>query len=179
MLSVPASLQRRALEVEGWLDLGCADTAIAKVTPLLEVPGARPIGLFLSVRALVALSEFARALEQLDELRDLHHEPEWFDLTEAWCRKRLGDIPGAADCMERLIAREPRNAIGHFNLGCYLTLIGQTERAIVLIARACRLDATFAGEPLDDPDLDALRGRADFEALRTRAVEAGEDEPPF
>lgn len=180
MLSVPASLQRRALEVEGWLDLGCTTTALDKLAPLLAVPGARPIGLFLSVRALVTLGDFALALTQLDELRDLHHEPEWFDLTEAWCRKRTGDIQGAARCMERLIGREPRSAIGHFNLGCYLALMGETARAIGLLRQACRLDASFRSTPLDDTDLDGLRGRPDFEALRAREVEphAEDEETP-
>lgn len=168
MLAVPPSLQRRAIEVDGWLDLGCPETALAKVEPLLSVPGARAVGLRLRVRAYVDLGRFGEALDDLEALRSLHHDPEWLDLTEAWCCKRTGRLQDAAGCMERLIQREPGNAVGYFNLGCYLALAGDAERALSMLHRACTLDATFRGEPLDDPDLDCLRERAEFALLRAR-----------
>lgn len=166
MLSVPPSLQRRALEVEGWFELGCAETALRKVEPLLAVPGARPLGLFLRVRALVALERHAEALADLQTVRNLPHDPEWLELTEAWCQKRLDNLPAAAACMERLIERRSRCAIGHFNLGCYLALLGDSKRALAEVTVACGLDPAFRGEPLDDPDLHSLHGLPEFDALR-------------
>ncbi|MEZ5966233.1 MAG: tetratricopeptide repeat protein [Planctomycetota bacterium] len=167
MLAVPHSLQRRALEVDGWLDLGCPDVALRKLEPLLANPGARSVGLRLRVRAFVELERFVDALADIESLRPLHHDPEWLDLTEAWCCKRTGRLPRAIACMERLIQREPANATAHFNLGCYLAIAGDKERALDMVTRACSLDATFRGAPLDDPDLDNLRLDAAFLRLRT------------
>lgn len=166
MLAVPQSLQRRAIEVEGWLDLGCPEEALAKLEPLLANPGARPVGLHMRVRAYVELGRFADALADIEALRPLHHDPEWLDLTEAWCCKRTERLSHAIACMERLIHREPGNAIGYFNLGCYLALAGDAARALAMLARACTLDATFRGSPLDDPDLDSIRERSEFALLR-------------
>lgn len=169
VLAVPSSLQRRALEIEGWIELGCPETALAKLEPLLTNPGARSVGLLLRVRAYVELGRFQLALDDIEQMRPLHHDPEWLDLTEAWCCKRVGRLADAAACMERLIRREPGSAIGHFNLGCYLALSGDSERALAMLTRACNLDATFRGTPLDDPDLDVLRARVEFTQLRARA----------
>jgi tetratricopeptide (TPR) repeat protein len=166
VFSVPASLQRRAIEVDGWLDLGCPKVALEKLEPLLAAPGARSAALFFRVRAYVALKQYRDALVDLGEARNVHHDPEWLELTQAWCMKRVGDLAGAAQCMERIIERDPASGIGHFNLGCYLALQGDAERALAMVARACRLDAHFRGAPLDDHDLDLLRGRPEFEALR-------------
>lgn len=170
VLAVPQSMVRRALEVEGWLEFGCHDIALEKVQPLLEVPGARIAGLFLRARALVDAGRFTDALRDIEELRPLHDDQDWVDLTEAWCRKRLGDVPGAADCMRRLIVRDGRNAIGHFNLGCYLALLGDRRGALDELTTACGLDDTFRGSPLDDDDLSSLHGEAEFEALRQDGV---------
>ncbi len=166
-LAVPPSLQRRADEVEGWLELGCPQLALEKVEPLLKTPGARAVGLYLRVRANVELSHFAEGLRDLEELRPQHHDPEWFDLTEAWCCKRVGQLADAVRCMERLLRRQPGSAVGHFNLGCYLAKLGDADLAMHSLSRACVLDDCFRGVPLDDPDLDSLRGRVDFTALRT------------
>lgn len=168
MLAVPHSLQRRAVEVDGWLDLGCPELALRKLEPLLANPGARAVGLHLRVRALVELGRFEEALADIETLRPLHHDPEWLDLTEAWCCKRIGRLAHAVVCMERLIRREPGNAIGHFNLGCYLAIAGESDRAMAMVTRACALDATFRGPALDDPDLDNIRARAEFARLRER-----------
>ncbi|HLU40247.1 MAG TPA: tetratricopeptide repeat protein [Planctomycetota bacterium] len=163
---VPPSLQRRANEVEGWLELRCPHIALEKVEPLLRVPGARPVALYLRVRALVDAGRCAEALRDIDELRTMHHEPEWLDLTEAWCCKRVGRIADAVACMERLVRRDPKSAIGYFNLGCYLALLGHHDMAMRALRRACALDSAFRGVPLDDPDLDSVRDRRDFAELR-------------
>ena len=64
-ISVPKSLARLALEIEGWLELRRPDQALAKLEPLLEVPGARPAGLYFKARALVESNQHERALEAM------------------------------------------------------------------------------------------------------------------
>ena len=77
------------------MELGCAEHALSKMQPLDAPPEARPVALRLRARALVDLKRFPQALETLVELRRVEHDADWVDTTEAWCRKRLADVPGA------------------------------------------------------------------------------------
>ena len=168
-MKLPKSLGRVAIEVEGWLEIGCPERALEKMQRLLETPGARPIALALQVRALVDLKRYAEALDALDEASYFEHDADWKDLTEAWCRKRLDDMPGAMACMERLLRRDPRSAIGHFNLGCYLALSGDLEQAIDEVSLACGIDEKYRALLPDEHDLDSLRDDPRFESLLPRA----------
>lgn len=165
MLSIPESLRRCAAEIEGWLDLGCPEKALEKLGPLLATAAARPAGLYLRARALVELGQHAKALADIAEIRPFDPDPDWLDLAEAWCLKRTDDLDGAAQCMERLIARSHRSAIGHFNLGCYLALLGQRDRAIEEITLACGLEDQYRQAAATEPDLELLRGDPRFEQL--------------
>ncbi len=167
-MPAPARFQRLQLEIEGWLELGCWDRALDRVTPLLEDPESRLLGLEHSIQALVGLGRFAEALEQLTELRRGSGDSEQIELTEAWCRKRVGDVHGAAACMERLISKKHRSAIGHFNLGCYLALLGERERALHEITLACGLEPELRQSLVDEPDVDLLRDDPRFTQLLPR-----------
>lgn len=174
LIQVPPSLQRLRLEIEGWLDLRCPERAMQRLEALLEHPAGRAVGLELRIRALVGMGRYRDALQDLEELRTLQHDPEWLELTEAWCRKRVADLPAAVGCMERLLQLKPRSAMGHYNLGCYLALLGQKDRAIDEVTVACGIDADFRELARDEPDLDALHGDERFVLLIRPAGETPE-----
>ncbi len=67
--------------------------------------------------------------------------------------------------MEQLIARKPKSDIGHYNLGCYLALAGERDRAIDEVTIACGLTDELRDHARDEPDLDCLRNDARFRAL--------------
>ncbi len=165
MIPVPASLQRLALEIDGWLDLRCPDKALERVAPLLADPKGRSAGLAFRIRALIEQRQYPAALADLAELRQLKHDAEWIELTEAWCKKRIADLPGAIACMERLVQKVPRSAIGHFNLGCYLALSGERERALDEVSVACGIDPQFRDLARGEPDLDSLQDDERFRQL--------------
>lgn len=165
MFPVPKDLERLAEEIDGWLDLRCPDKALDRLQPLLDRPDARPEGLALRIRAYVSTKRFAEALADVAVLRTTDYDAEWLDLVEAWCRKRMQDLPGAVRCMEQLIARMPGSAIGHFNLGCYLALSGDARRAVDEVALACGIDEEFRKYLLDEPDLDSLHRDGRFQKL--------------
>ncbi len=175
MIPVPRTLQRLADEIDGWLDLRCPERAIDLLGPMLGDPEGRAAGLTMRVRAYVRQGRHAEALADLAELRQSYAELEWIELTEAWCRKRTDDLPGAVRCMERLLQRHPRSGIGHFNLGCYLALAGELGRAVDEVTIACGIDEEFRNLARDEPDLDPLRTDAGFrQLLRTRAGDGGD-----
>ena len=163
--SVPRSLARLAIEVEGWIDLGCAARALTKIGPLLDHPGARPAGLALRVRALVDIGRFADALAHLQELRSLPHDTEWLAITEGWCRRRTEDLPGAIRCMEELITTSRSSAIGHYNLACYLSLSARIDEAVRMLAHAVALDAKLRSHARTEQDFDSIRSDERFLAL--------------
>lgn len=182
MTGVPKDMQRLATEVDGWLDLRCPDKALEKLQPMLDRPDARSEGLALRVRAYVALKKHKPALADIQELREAAYDPEWLDLTEAWCKKRVQDLPGAIECMQRLLQRNAGSAIGHFNLGCYLALAGERERALDEVTLACGLDGSFRELLFSEPDLETLFKDPRFVALAGTSGESGAeeaDEPPF
>lgn len=169
-MSLPHNLARLALEIEGWLELGAAERALRGLEPLIAHPGARPIGMQLRCHALVALGRFEHALRTLDTIRreSIDVDTEWLEVQDAWCRKRLDDLPGAVAAMYRLLRHDPRSAIAHYNLGCYLALQGHLEESLNEVTVACGLDETFRRHAVDETDLDGLRGDERFEALLRR-----------
>ena len=149
-------------EIDAWISFGCPDRALAKLEPLLTTVGARPAGLALQIRALIELDRYPEALDCIHELRGLGSDDEWLDVTEGWCHKRLDDLQAAIACMQRLVARTRKSAIGHFNLGCYLALDGKVEEAIDEVTLACGLDQNFRLLAEKEHDLESLRDHPRF-----------------
>ncbi len=165
MPPLPQTLQRLAVEIEGWIELGAPERALNGLAPLLEHAATRAIALALRVDANVALGRHAEALQDLEAIQQLDHDREWLDLREAWCRKRTGDVAGAARCMERMLTRTPKSAIAHYNLGCYLALLGEKRRALDELALGCGLDPTLRKGLAGEVDLLSLRDEPDFRCL--------------
>jgi hypothetical protein len=178
VIPVPPSLQRLADEIDGWLDLRCPERALELLRPLLDEPAGRPAGLTMRIRALTRLGQHREAMPDLAELRSGGHVADWVDLTEAWCRKRLQDLPGAIRGLENLVARNPKSDIGHFNLGCYLALAGDRQRAIDEVTLACGLTDGFRDFARDEPDLDNLRNDPTFRQLLRQTGATSEPDDP-
>jgi tetratricopeptide (TPR) repeat protein len=165
VFEVPPSLQRLVDQADGWLDLRCPERALQLLDPLLTHPEGRLEGLALRIRANARLGDFASALTDLGELQAKALDDDWVDLTEAWCRRRTDDLPGAIRCIEQLLARNSRSDIGHFNHACYLALAGERDRAIDALSLACGLNPECRTVARDEPDFDSLRADDRFRQL--------------
>jgi tetratricopeptide (TPR) repeat protein len=173
VFDVPEPLRRLADQIDGWLDLRCPEKALALLEPMLANAAGRPAALVFRVRANIRLGNYREALGDLGELRQLDSTNEWVDLTEGWCRKRTGDLPGAIRCLEQLTRRDGRHAFARFNLACYLALAGQIDRAIDELTMACGLDEECRDHARDEPDFDRLRTDQRFRELIRKARPAG------
>ena len=162
---VPSALQRLVDQVDGWLELRCPERALQLLDPLLANAEGRPAALTLRIRANARLGNFAEALNDISELRRLQATHDWIDLTEAWCRRRHKDLPGAIRCIEQLLDRNHRHDVAHFNLACYLALNEQHDRAIDELSAACGLNPECRNLALDEPDFDNLRTDERFRQL--------------
>ena len=164
-MHVPRALQSLVDQIDGWLDLRCPERALELVEPLLADPEGRATGLTLRIRACARLGHYERALADLGQLRALQSDDDWIDLTEAWCRRRVGDLAGAIRCAQLLVDRNGRSDTGYFNLGCYHALNGDATAAIDALSMACGLNPECRNYLRDEPDLDPLRTDDRFRQL--------------
>lgn len=162
---IPLPLRRLADQIDGWLELRCPEKALELIGPLLADPAARAAGLTMRIRAVIRQGDYRAALQDLGELRMTQAAGDWVELTEAWCRKRTGELPLAIACCERLLAGNHKSDVGHFNLACYLALSGATDRAIDELSLACGLDPGLRDLARDEPDFDLLRNDPRFRQL--------------
>lgn len=92
----------------------------------------------------------------------------WLGL--GWCRKRLGDLPGAIDALEHGLAAFPRQPILLYNLACYHSLVGDVTKAVEHLTQAIALDARFRDLTGSEHDFDPIRGDPRFVAATSVTV---------
>jgi tetratricopeptide (TPR) repeat protein len=68
----------------------------------------------------------------------------------------------------KLIRKEPRNPLAHYNLACSYSLNGRVDRAAVALERAIQLGYRDFRWLSQDPDLSALRKHPHYRRLREK-----------
>lgn len=126
--------------------------------------------LYLKGEALRTLERYADALTPLNQAvllspRDVHL---W--LAIGWCRKRTGRMDLAIEALERAVDIDGADALNHYNLACYLSLMGDKERALAHLSTALKIDPDYRALVDDEPDFDPLRSDPDFRALTSIIV---------
>lgn len=86
-----------------------------------------------------------------------------------------GDWAVAIAVGEELSTLHPDNAILRYNLACAYALGGRVDEAIASLAESAALGFSALDTLETDPDLDSIRGEAEFAAVRT-AVEGNRTE---
>lgn len=82
-------------------------------------------------------------------------EAEWW-VHWAYALREDGKVAEAKAVALRGLERHPDEAILHFNLACYLSLLGELDEAKVELRRSIELDRSFQKVAADDPDLEAV-----------------------
>lgn len=159
-------IQRAA---EGYLELGMPQHALDTLARLDDPAGSDGHPLYLRGEALRAMERYGEALVPLIQAARL--EPEnlhvWFAL--GWCYKRTGQITLAIRALERVVAAEPGEALGHYNLACYWSLAGNKRRALEYLAQALEIDPDYRRLIDDEPDFAPIRSDPQFQAICAEA----------
>jgi uncharacterized Ntn-hydrolase superfamily protein len=89
----------------------------------------------------------------------------WARLLEAARWRRKGDLQKAAEVLQEAIRRFPDQAVLHYDLACYLALLGRKEEALKELEIALQCDPNLKALAQKDDDLRSLRGDPRFEKL--------------
>ncbi len=149
--------QRRLSHAQGYLALGMIAEAEAE---LAQIPSP-----FADSTAVIAVRLAVRH-EQSDwpAVRDLAadlvkrgRDDAGVWVTWAYAARRADTLAAAEAILLEAEKRYTREAIIHFNLGCYACVRGELKLARRRVAQAIALDKAFAKLAVTDPDLTALR----------------------
>jgi len=157
-------------QAEGYLELGMAEHALDALGRLGKAADLSPHALYLRGEALRGLDRHAEALRPLRRAAKADPDNVHVWLALGWCHKRTARIDLAVRALERALEVEPSEALVHYNLACYLSLAGQTPRALAHLSRAITLDPDYRLRAHDEPDFDPIRSDPGFQDLTTIIV---------
>jgi len=81
--------------------------------------------------------------------------PGWW-LSWTYALRREQSVEAAQAVLRKAAELHPHEAMIAYNLACYASVLGDLAEARTLLEIACKLDKTFRGMALDDPDLELL-----------------------
>lgn len=163
-------MRRYEAQAEGYLELGMPEHALERLARLGRSARFSPHGLYLQGEALRSLERHEEALTPLSQAALMAPENVHIWLAIGWCRKRTGRLDLAIEAMERAVEIDPGEALHHYNLACYLSLMGRKRGALVHLARALKIDPSYRALAPGEPDFDPLRSDPDFRALTSIVV---------
>lgn len=146
-------VSKTLMAASGWLDLGLADEALYELEVLPKREHARRRVLTVKLAAQIQLEAWNAASEtaRLLCLKD-PGEPAYF-LRAAFCLHETGDTQAACEWL----LRGPKSLFGmaefHYNMGCYLWILGEDSRARDHIGRALVMDERLREFARTDADL--------------------------
>ncbi len=158
--------QRLILEAEGYLELGMPCQAW-QALKRIDAPLKRFAGhvAYLRGESLRELDQFDEALPQL--LQAAEQAPEniavWVGI--GWCYKRMEQLPRAMDALLSALRQHPEEPILHYNLACYQSLAGMTDRALKSLTHAVKLDSTYRELAHEESDFEPIRHVRQFQEL--------------
>lgn len=120
---------------------------------------------FLLGESLRELRRYREALFPLRRAATLKPKQSNTWLALGWCYKRSGQIEQAAAALEQAIRITPDEAILHYNLACYYSLLRKPLAALRRLKHAIALEPAMKDLVADEADFAPLRRDPAFELL--------------
>jgi tetratricopeptide (TPR) repeat protein len=173
-------------EAEGYLDLAtaCVDRfglqlatrdrmaeRALETLQRLDHNGQRRVEAFyLQGQAYRVMERYADAIVALDQAAELEHDNIHVWLALGWCQKRTGRLDKAIEALEEALQINDRQAIVHYNLACYWSLVRNVKFAVRFLEQAFELDPAFRELVADEHDFDPIREHPRFQELMSVIV---------
>jgi Flp pilus assembly protein TadD len=140
----------------GWLELGLPEDALGELKSL--TPTERMLRPALEIRLLAEMeSGHWNQGAETGRLLCLHAPKESkFFLHAAYCLHETGDTLAAKDWLMRGPAALQKDPLFHYNLACYLAVLGDRKNARFHLKQAFSMDADLRTSAKEDHDLSCL-----------------------
>jgi Flp pilus assembly protein TadD len=126
-------------------------------------------GCYLLGESLRELCRYNEAIYPLRRSLELIPDDIHVCMALGWCYKRVGQIDLAIETLEHALSVEPGEAILHYNLACYWSLVRDRRQALRYLAEALEIDGNFRDLVHGEPDFDPLRSDPLFRSLTRSA----------
>ena len=158
-------LQRARGAAEGYLELGMPEHALQALQRHGNAVQSDARGCYLLGECLRELCRYDEAIVPLRRSLELIPDDIHVCMALGWCYKRLGQLTHAIEALEHALSIEPGEAILHYNLACYWSLVLDRRRALRYLAEALEIDSNFRDLVHGEPDFDPLRSDPFFRSL--------------
>lgn len=149
-------LKRLRKEVEGYLELDLPDLAEEELNTLPTVAAGHPYVLDARLAILMHRKAWPEAVETgLTGCAAVPGQPGFFIHT-AFCLHEMGRTEEAHLLLLSGPSALHREPLYHYNMGCYLSVLGRVDEARRHLADAFRLDSSLRTFAKSDRDLAAL-----------------------
>ncbi|MDB6078344.1 MAG: hypothetical protein JWO82_2091 [Akkermansiaceae bacterium] len=142
----------------GWLELGLPEEALTELTTLSARERMRRHALELRLLAEMEAQRWNAAADTGRLLCMKEPKEARFFIHAAYCLHETGDTLAARDWLMKGPAALMNDPLFHYNLACYLAVLGERKRAKTHLDRAFELDESLKETAQADTDLEALRG---------------------
>jgi len=151
------STERHTEYARGFLALGLLAESSRELGKIARKDRSLPIVLATRIDLHTQEKRWARAIAAAEELTRKIPEMEAGWIGWAYALRELNRIEEALALLTRAETQHRhRSALVHYNLACYLSLLGDRTKATARLKRAFRLDPAFKNESLHDKDLEPL-----------------------
>ncbi|MES2708102.1 MAG: hypothetical protein V4726_16030 [Verrucomicrobiota bacterium] len=150
------TLQRIRTEIEGYLELGMAELAEEELNALPRGVSGHPLMLDARLSLLMQTRRWTEAVETgLLGCAAAPQGPAFFIHT-AFCLHELGRTAEAHLLLTSGPESLHREALYHYNIACYLAVLGRPAEAGPNLSRAFRIDPSLRKYARSDRDLQSL-----------------------
>lgn len=158
-------VRRKLHEAEGYLELDLPRYSLQILESRAEWPGLQFEACLIRGECLRRLDRCREAILPLELAANLRPGDTRVALALGWCYKRTNRLAQAIDSLDRARRHDPENALLHYNLACYWSLVDDPGRALENLRSALKLEPELRRLIADESDFERLRGNPEFDRL--------------